>query len=178
VSRGESLSDALELQLQAAQIAIATAWNATAKSWDDPPQDVCVTAALSPDIAAAEGYRILPPRAIKAIEDGIGHRATVRPLNDCGLIATLTGLVTREGHRAWVVEYYDADAELLPGRPRSKGAPLRWVDRDDFNTNRPLEDDGTVDVSNGYMWDLYYFDFTSSEGKVHIAHGRRAFVVQ
>jgi hypothetical protein len=167
-------SEALDIQLQAVEITVAAAFNTTVEWWDAPPQDICVTAALSPDVAAAEGYSVLAPRAIKAIGAGIDHRATVRPMNDCGLIGTLYGLVTQEGHRAWIIMYYDADSRPVPG----KDPPGRWSERDDFNIDRKLRDDAVVQVSNGYMWDDYSFDLKSSQGKVRIAHARRSLNLQ
>ena len=172
----EPSSEALDIQLQAAAISIAKVWNATVRSWDAPPQDLCISADPSPDIAAAENYRVLPPRTIKSIQDAVGPGITVRPMNDCGLTGTVYGVVTHEGHRAWIIEYYDADAELLMEKHRGKDD--RWSDRDDFNTNRSREDDATVQVSNGYMWDDYHFDFKSLQGKVRIAHARKSLNLQ
>ena len=37
---------------------------------------------------------------------------------------------------------------------------------------------GAVQVSNGYMWDDYHFDFKSSQGKVRIAHARKSLNLQ
>ena len=182
-------SDALNLQAQAAEIAIVAVWKETVESWGNPPQDLCVSAAVPPDIAAAENYSGLPPDAIKNIQDAVGNGVTVRLMSDCGFTGIRRWMATADGHRAWTIDYYDTDAELLLDRIRGKDSPDRWSDRDSFNTNRQLhvgsppalepsvnraglmKYDACVTVSRGDYSDEYCFDFQSSQGKVRVAHG-------